>query len=80
MLGAVCMTNHTPADVAIFTSLYISEYSTIHSGTISVTAFPAHVQEMHKHRNKGFEKEFQVYQLHYNLCTHPFCYLCPKYV
>lgn len=68
MLGAVCMTNHTrTADAAaVSTSLYISEYFTIHSGAISMTAFPAHVQEMHKHRNKGFEKEFQVGKLHYN--------------
>ena len=32
------------------------------ASSISKTLFPAHVKEMHKQRDKGFEKEFSVSQ------------------
>ena len=46
---------------------FLSEYGNVlpqaaKASSISKTLFPAHVKELHKQRNKGFEKEFSVSQ------------------
>ena len=56
--------------------VFLSEYATVSSGTVSKAAFPAHVKEMHQYRDKGFEKEFEV--SHANiLCFLHKIYICP---